>query len=232
MLEAVRLVRARAEPGPAVVGFCGGPFTVAGYLVEGRPSRELPRTKALMLAEPETVGRADGEARGDVRAATWPRRSRAGADVIQLFDSWVGALSPSITTASTSRRGARAILAAVDVPTIHFGTGATAPARGAGRRRRRRDRARLATAASTTGWARVAGPGGAGQPRPGRAARPVGRRRARGARRAAAGRTAGPGTSSTSATASCPEPTRTTLTRLAALVHERTRRRWRLRARP
>src|SRR6187549_1692826 len=54
VLEAVRLVRGELSPEQAVIGFCGGPFTVAGYLVEGRPSRELPRTKALMLAEPKT----------------------------------------------------------------------------------------------------------------------------------------------------------------------------------
>ena len=53
VLEAVRLVRAELPPEKAVIGFCGGPFTVAGYLVEGRPSRELSRTKALMLSEPE-----------------------------------------------------------------------------------------------------------------------------------------------------------------------------------
>ena len=46
VLEAVRLVRAGSPPEQAVVGFCGGPFTVAGYLVEGKPSRELPRTKS------------------------------------------------------------------------------------------------------------------------------------------------------------------------------------------
>ena len=57
VLEAVRLVRAELEPEQAVVGFCGGPFTVAGYLVEGRPSRELRRaTKALMLLASPTSG--------------------------------------------------------------------------------------------------------------------------------------------------------------------------------
>ena len=52
VLDAVRLVRAELADEKAVVGFCGGPFTVAGYLVEGRPSRELPLTKRMMLAEP------------------------------------------------------------------------------------------------------------------------------------------------------------------------------------
>src|SRR3954452_15445760 len=52
VLEAVRLVRGELPPEKAVVGFCGGPFTVAGYLVEGKPSRDLSRTKAMMLGEP------------------------------------------------------------------------------------------------------------------------------------------------------------------------------------
>src|SRR5437762_3839106 len=54
ILEALRLVRAELDPDKALIGFCGGPFTVAGYLVEGRPSRDFSRTKALMYGEPET----------------------------------------------------------------------------------------------------------------------------------------------------------------------------------
>src|SRR5437667_6605935 len=52
VLEAVRIVRAELALDKTVIGFCGGPFTVAGYLVEGRPSRELPLTKRLLLSEP------------------------------------------------------------------------------------------------------------------------------------------------------------------------------------
>jgi len=48
ILEAVRLVRSELDARQALVGFCGGPFTVAGYLVEGKPSRDFPRTKSLM----------------------------------------------------------------------------------------------------------------------------------------------------------------------------------------
>src|SRR5439155_26881822 len=54
ILEAVRLVRSELDAAKALVGFCGGPFTVAGYLVEGRPSRDFGRTKALMYREPVT----------------------------------------------------------------------------------------------------------------------------------------------------------------------------------
>ena len=52
ILEAVRIVRGELDEEKAVIGFCGGPFTVAGYLIEGRPSRDFTRTKALMYREP------------------------------------------------------------------------------------------------------------------------------------------------------------------------------------
>src|SRR2546423_5099349 len=54
ILEAVRLVREQLEPDQAGIRFCGGPFTVAGYLVEGKPTREFSRVKTLMYREPET----------------------------------------------------------------------------------------------------------------------------------------------------------------------------------
>jgi uroporphyrinogen decarboxylase len=123
VLEAVRIVRSELEPERAVVGFCGGPFTVAGYLVEGRPSRELPRTKALMLSEPKTWD-ALLEKLADTFAAYVAAKVRAGADVVQVFDSWVGTLSPGAYREHVAPWSAR-ILAAVDAPTIHFGTGAS-----------------------------------------------------------------------------------------------------------
>ena len=123
VLDAVRIVRAELAPDRAVIGFCGGPFTVAGYLVEGRPSRELPRTKALMLSEPETWDALMAKL-ADTFAAYVAAKARAGADVVQLFDSWVGTLSPSLYRERVAPWTA-AILAAVDVPTIHFGTGAS-----------------------------------------------------------------------------------------------------------
>jgi uroporphyrinogen decarboxylase len=121
VLEAVRLVRAALRPDQAVVGFCGGPFTVAGYLVEGKPSREFTKLKALMYGEP-AVWHALMDRLTEMFAAYVAAKVRAGADVIQLFDSWVGALSPSDYREFVAPYSAR-ILAAVDVPTIHFGTG-------------------------------------------------------------------------------------------------------------
>src|SRR5207237_2372050 len=102
---------------------CGGPFTVAGYLVEGRPSREFLKVKAMMYREPETW-HALMEKLADQFAAYVGAKVRAGADVIQLFDSWVGALSPGDYEEFVAPYSAR-VLAAPDVPTIHFGTGAT-----------------------------------------------------------------------------------------------------------
>ena len=121
MLEAVRLVRGELRPDQAVVGFCGGPFTVAGYLVEGRPSRDFATLKALMYSEPR-VWHALMEKLADAFAAYVRAKARHGADVVQLFDSWVGALSPADYEEFVAPWSAR-ILAAVDVPTIHFGTG-------------------------------------------------------------------------------------------------------------
>jgi len=123
ILEAVRLVRGELEPERALVGFCGGPFTVAGYLVEGKPSRDFARTKALMYREPAVwhalMERLAGQFAPYVAALV-----AAGADVIQLFDSWVGVLSPQDYDEFVAPYSAR-VLAAVDVPTIHFGTGTT-----------------------------------------------------------------------------------------------------------
>lgn len=123
ILEAVRIVRGELEPERALVGFCGGPFTVAGYLVEGRPSRDFARTKALMYAEP-AVWHALMERLAAQSAPYVAALAAAGADAIQLFDSWVGVLSPQDYGEFVAPYSAR-VLAAVDVPTIHFGTGTT-----------------------------------------------------------------------------------------------------------
>jgi uroporphyrinogen decarboxylase len=123
LLDAIRIVRGELKPEQAVVGFCGGPFTVAGYLVEGKPSREFATVKTLMYSEPD-VWRALMEKLADCFAGYVAAQVRAGADVVQLFDSWVGALSPADYEEFVAPWSAR-ILAAVDVPTIHFGTGAS-----------------------------------------------------------------------------------------------------------
>jgi len=121
VLEAVRLVRSELEVDQGLVGFCGGPFTVAGYLIEGKPSRDFGHVKALMYREP-SVWHALMEKLVDTFSAYVAAKVEAGADVIQVFDSWVGALSPADYGEFVAPYSAR-ILAAVDAPTIHFGTG-------------------------------------------------------------------------------------------------------------
>ncbi len=123
ILDAVRLVREQLEPERAVIGFCGGPFTVAGYLIEGKPSREFAKVKALMYGAPG-VWHALLDKLADQFARYVAGKVRAGADVIQVFDSWVGALSVDDYEEFVAPYSAR-ILAAVEVPTIHFGTGTT-----------------------------------------------------------------------------------------------------------
>jgi uroporphyrinogen decarboxylase len=121
VLEAVRLVREQLGPEQAVVGFCGGPFTVAGYLVEGRPTRDFLTVKTLMYRDPD-VWHALADKLAEAFARYVAAQVEAGADVIQVFDSWAGALSPSDYEEFAAPYSAR-ILAGVDAPTVHFGTG-------------------------------------------------------------------------------------------------------------
>jgi uroporphyrinogen decarboxylase len=121
VLEAVRLVREELSAREAVIGFAGGPFTVAGYLIEGKPTREFAKTKACMYGRPE-IWRGLMDKLADTFAPYLVAKVRAGADVVQLFDSWVGTLSAEDYREFVAPYSER-VLAAVDVPTIHFGTG-------------------------------------------------------------------------------------------------------------
>jgi uroporphyrinogen decarboxylase len=123
ILDAVELVRAELAAEKAVIGFAGGPFTVAGYLIEGKPTREFVRTKACMFGHPD-VWHGLMDKLADTFAAYLRAKVAAGADVIQLFDSWVGTLPAEDYEEFVAPYSAR-VLAAVDVPTIHFGTGTT-----------------------------------------------------------------------------------------------------------
>jgi uroporphyrinogen decarboxylase len=121
ILDAVRLVRAELEPERAVIGFCGGPFTVAGYLVEGKPTREFAQTKRCMYGAPK-VWHGLCEKLTETFIGYLRAKVAGGADVIQLFDSWIGALSRHDYVEFVAPYSKR-ILESVDAPTIHFGTG-------------------------------------------------------------------------------------------------------------
>jgi uroporphyrinogen decarboxylase len=126
ILAAIGIVRSELAPAQAVVGFCGGPFTVAGYLVEGKPSRDFAVTKALMYRDP-AVWHGLLERLAEMFAAYAVAQARAGADVLQLFDSWAGALSPADYDEFVAPWSAHvlAALREAGVPSIHFGTGAS-----------------------------------------------------------------------------------------------------------
>ena len=122
VLEAIRLLR--KELSVPLIGFAGAPFTLASYLVEGGPSRSHERTKALMLGDPATW---DALMRALVAIVGPHLRAQvtAGAQALQVFDTWVGALSPAQYRRSVLPHS-RAIfdgLADLGVPTIHFGVG-------------------------------------------------------------------------------------------------------------
>jgi uroporphyrinogen decarboxylase len=121
VLEAIRIVRATLAEDKALVGFCGGPFTVACYLVEGRGSRDFLNAKDLMLREP-AIWHALLERLTETFGAYVAAQASAGADAIQLFDSWAGILAPRDYEEFAAPYAQR-VLAAAGVPTIHFGTG-------------------------------------------------------------------------------------------------------------
>jgi uroporphyrinogen decarboxylase len=121
ILEAVSIVRRELPEEKALVGFCGGPFTVAGYLIEGKPTRDFVKTKRCMYGSPE-VWHALMELLSETFLRYVRAKVEAGADAIQLFDSWVGALSVDDYEEFVAPYSER-ILGGVRAPTIHFGTG-------------------------------------------------------------------------------------------------------------
>jgi len=121
-LEAIRLVRRELAGRAGVIGFSGAPFTLACYLIEGRPSREYATAKAFMFREPAAWH--DLMDRLASMIVTYLQAQvDAGADVVQLFDSWVGGLSPADYRTFVQPHVRRILDELHDVPTIHFGTG-------------------------------------------------------------------------------------------------------------
>jgi len=107
-----------------LIGFAGAPFTVASYLVEGGPSKEHARTKAMMFGAPDVWDALLGKI-ARISAAYLRVQVDAGVSAVQLFDSWAGALTPDDYRRSVLPHSA-SVLAAVGelgVPRIHFGVG-------------------------------------------------------------------------------------------------------------
>jgi uroporphyrinogen decarboxylase len=118
-------VRLLAEESPVpVIGFAGGPFTVASYLVEGGPSREQSRTRSLMHTDPQ-LWAALVDRLADLALASLRAQVEAGAAAVQLFDSWVGTLAPADYRRHVLPATRRIFegLADLGVPRIHFGVG-------------------------------------------------------------------------------------------------------------
>ncbi|MCP4223267.1 MAG: uroporphyrinogen decarboxylase, partial [Actinomycetia bacterium] len=111
-----------AELDVPLIGFAGAPFTLAAYLVEGRPSRDHAKVKSLMISEPE-LWHALCDRLADLAIATLTAQVEAGASVVQLFDSWVGALHPDHYRRFVAPHSERILtsLGQLGVPTIHFG---------------------------------------------------------------------------------------------------------------
>ncbi len=121
--EAVGLLVAELGDVP-LIGFAGAPFTLASYLVEGGPSRDQARTKALMRGAPQ-VWHALAERLAGVAATFLDVQVRAGAGAVQLFDSWAGSLTPADYVRYVQPHS-RTVLERVrghGVPRIHFGVG-------------------------------------------------------------------------------------------------------------
>ena len=122
VITAVRQVVAES-PVP-VIGFSGAPFTLASYLIEGRPSRDFSKVKAFMFSEPVAFDRLLAKLSATM-AGYLLAQVAAGASAVQLFDSWVGALAVEDYEARVlpHTRSIFAALESAEVPRIHFGTG-------------------------------------------------------------------------------------------------------------
>ena len=121
--EAVTNLVAELGPKP-LIGFAGGPFTLACYLVDGGPSKNFEITKSLMYGQPE-LWDALLSRLADITISFLRTQVAAGASAVQLFDSWIGTLSPEDYRRSVLPHSQRvfAALAETGVPRIHFGVG-------------------------------------------------------------------------------------------------------------
>ncbi len=128
--DAIALITAELTGTPSgaatwtpLIGFAGAPFTLAAYLVEGRPSRDHLAARAMMHADPASWHRLLGWC-ADVSGAFLTAQVDAGASAVQLFDSWAGSLSRADYVKHVAPHSRAALDAVVGrVPRLHFGTG-------------------------------------------------------------------------------------------------------------
>jgi uroporphyrinogen decarboxylase len=124
--EAISLVRRQLDPNKPLIGFVGAPFTLASYMIEGGGSRQYAHAKSLMYREPAAWNRLL-EKITQVIVPFAAAQAAAGANAIQIFDSWVGALSPADYeeyVLPQTRMMVRQIQT-IGLPVIYFGTGAS-----------------------------------------------------------------------------------------------------------
>jgi uroporphyrinogen decarboxylase len=125
VLEAIRILRRELDGRVPLIGFAGAPFTLASYIIEGGSSRSFGKTKSLMYSEPKvwhTLAKKLASVVGDYLKA----QIEAGAEAVQLFDSWAGALAPEDYREFVlpHSRSVLSGLAGLGVPVIHFATAA------------------------------------------------------------------------------------------------------------
>ena len=127
VLDAIRMIRHALDGRVPLIGFAGAPFTLASYAIEGGHSNNFGRTKALMYGEPEAWHRLC-DTLAEVVADYLRAQIEAGAQAVQVFDSWVGTLSASDYREFVLPHTRRIFeaLDGLDVPTLHFGTGTSA----------------------------------------------------------------------------------------------------------
>lgn len=124
VMDAIRILRHELQNQAPLIGFAGAPFTLASYIIEGKGARDLLNTKQLMYTNP-AAWHTLMDKLADSIAAYLCAQIRAGAQAVQLFDSWVGALSPRAYREYVLPYSKRIFDAIADtnVPRIHFGTG-------------------------------------------------------------------------------------------------------------
>ena len=122
--KAVELILGELSDQTALIGFAGAPFTLASYLIEGGPSKNYERTKAIMHGDPQTWNALMGRL-ADITLTFLRVQLDAGVDAVQLFDSWAGMLSAADYAHYVAPHSARVLaeVAPYGVPRIHFGVG-------------------------------------------------------------------------------------------------------------